>query len=242
MVILQTINQLYGLFMFKCRWVGCRKMKRSSVIVFLCVFTIVVARASSVDSVSTTHKGGEFITYTQVAVNASPSIVSAVIEDFVFQTKYDLEALFGWGLKNLKLRRESDEVIVFNFKSTQYDKKSDIIKAVGAVEIPGVVNFPEIHVNSRMTKKIFSNGAVGVDVNVLYSDAFLKSTTGVFRMLPNSIDGNCQITLETRVKFGWFFDFFITKSTYRSIMEWRFRQLLHNLKNESEARARNLNK
>ena len=96
--------------------------------------------------------------------------------------------------------------------------------------------------NSRMTKKIFSNGAVGVDVNVLYSDAFLKSTTGVFRMLPNSIDGKCQITLETRVKFGWFFDFFITKSTYRSIMEWRFRQLLHNLKNESEARTRNLNK
>ena len=217
-------------------------MKRISVIVFLCVFTIVVSRASSVDSVSTSHKGGEFITYTHVSVNAPTAIVNDVIDDFVFQTKYDLEALFGWGLKNLKLRRESDEFIVFNFKSTQYDNKSDLIKAVGAVEIPRVINFPEIHVNSRMTKKTFSNGSVGVDINVLYSDAFLKSTTGVFRMSPNSTDGKCQITLETRVKFGWFFDLFITKSTYRSIMEWRFQQLLHNIKAQAEVRARRLDK
>ena len=216
-------------------------MKRISLVICICFAAVFVAIANPTDSVSTQHKKGEFITYTQVVVEAPSAVVNEVIDDFVYQTKYDLDALFGWALKNLKLRKETDEVLIFNFKSTQYDAKTDIIKTVGAVEIPGIISFPEIHVNSRMTKKTFVNGNIGVDINVLYSDAFLKSTTGVFRMIPDSGSGHCMMTLETRVKFGWFFDLFITKNTYRGIMEWRFQQLLNNIKTESVTRAEKKN-
>lgn len=128
MVILQTINQLYGLFMFKCRWVGwSQNEKKQCYRFFVCVYNC--SCQSKLCWLSFDYAQGWSVYHLySVAVNASPSIVSAVIEDFVFQTKYDLEALFGWGLKNLKLRRESDEVIVFNFKSTQYDKNQISLK------------------------------------------------------------------------------------------------------------------
>jgi hypothetical protein len=46
------------------------------------------------------------------------------------------------------------------------------------------------------------------------------------------------MTLETRVNFGWFFDFFITLGMYSEIMEWRFTKLVNNLKEEAELRTR----
>lgn len=188
------------------------------------------------DTISTTYKDGEYITLTKVWVNAPSAIMDQVIDDFLHQTKYDLETLMHWGLKGLKLRSEKDDLIVFNFKTTRYDKKNDIIEATGEVIVPKVIRFPEIHVNSKMTKKTYENGKVNVDINVLYSDAFLSKTTGNFNKIP--IDQNeCYLTLETKVKFGWFFNIFITKYTFTKIMEWRFKTLMYNLKLEAEKRS-----
>lgn len=202
-------------------------------IIFLCSFT--VSMASPSDSILTYYKNGEFITYSQVWVDVPNEIMNGVVDDFLYQTKYDLDAMFGWALKDMKLRKEKDEIIVFNFKSTEYDEKNDVIKNVGDVEIPNLINFPDIHVDDRMTKTVLADGRTKVNIDVLYSDNFLKKTTGVFYVNPKRTDG-CWITLEIKVKFGRFFDFFITKFTYRYIMEWRFQKLMHNIALEAERR------
>lgn len=188
------------------------------------------------DTISTTYKNGEYLTYTKVWVNAAPLVMDQVIDIFLYQTRYDLDALMLWGLKGLKLRSEKDEIIVFNFKTTEYDKKNDLIKATGEVIVPKVISFPEIHVNSKMSKKAFDDGKINVDINVLYSDAFLSKTTGNFNMIPLNEKG-CYITLETRVRFGWFFNIFITKYTFTHIMEWRFKTLMNNLRDEAEGKT-----
>lgn len=191
--------------------------------------------ANKKDTISTTYKDGNFITYTKVWVNASPLIMDQVIDNFIYQTKHDLDALMLWGLKGLKLRSENDEIIVFNFKTTEYDKKNDLIKATGEVIVPKVIRFPEIHVNSKMSKKNYDDGKVNVIINVLYSDAFLSKTTGNFKMNPVDEKG-CYISLETKVKFGWFFNIFITKYSFTHIMEWRFKTLMYNIRDEAEKR------
>lgn len=187
------------------------------------------------DTISTTYKDGNYITYTKVWVNAAPLVMDQVIDNFIYQTKHNLDALMLWGLKGLKLRSEKDDIIVFNFKTTTYDKKNDLIKATGEVIVPKVIRFPEIHVNSQMSKRTFDDGKVNVDINVLYSDAFLSKTTGNFNMIPVDEKG-CYISLETKVKFGWFFNIFITKYTFTHIMEWRFKTLMYNLRDEAERR------
>ena len=170
--------------------------------------------ANPKDSISTYYKNGEFISHSQIWVEAPKEVMNDVIDDFIHQTKYDLNGLFKWALKDMKLRKEKDEIIVFNFKSTKYDEKSNIIKATGDVEVTNVMSFPEVHVNSKMTKTSLADGQVLVNIDVLYSDAFLKKTTGVFRMIPKSSKG-CWLTLETKVQFGWFFNIFITQISYK---------------------------
>lgn len=212
------------------------KLNKYLSILFLFLQLSTYTFASSKDSISTTYRNGKFVSFTRIWVNAPAKVMDQVIDDFLYETKYDLDALLLWGLKGLKLRSEKDEIIVFNFKSTEYDKKNDLIKATGEVIVPNIINFPEIHVNSKMSKKIDANDRVNVKINVLYSDAFLSKTTGDFNMTPFDEKG-CFISLETKVKFGWFFNIFITNYSYKHIMEWRFKTLMNNLKVEAEKRV-----
>ncbi|MBN2765631.1 MAG: hypothetical protein JXR27_04600 [Paludibacteraceae bacterium] len=161
--------------------------------------------------------------------------MNEVVSDYIYQSKYDLDKLFEWALSDMKLRTEKDKLIVFNFKSTRYDKENDLIKGIGDVEVPGVVNFPNIHVDSRMTKAYLKNNKTRVRIEVMYSDAFLRKTTGVFYAMPEN-EQNSRISLETKVQFGWFFNIFITQTAFRSIMEWRFHQMMQNIRDEAERR------
>ncbi len=214
---------------------------KNCLIIFFCFFAVLYCNAAGQDSVSTVYRKGEYVTTTIVKVNASPVVMNAVIDDFLYQTRYNLDGLYNWALVGLKLRKEADDIIIFNFKSTEYDIKKDIIKGIGEVVVPGIITFPEIHVNSRMTKKLQANENITVNIDVLYSDAFLKKTNALFKMVPND-SKSCTISLETQVKFGWFFDFFISQSLFRQIMEWRFVRLMKNLGNEAVLRETNKNR
>lgn len=202
---------------------------------FFCYLFKVVANYN--DTVFTVYRNSEFITTCSLQVNASDSISKAVVNDFLHQTRYDLDELYKWALKGLNLRGEKNELIVFNFKSTSYNKETGVIHGLGDVTVPYVTTFRNIAVDSKMEKVKTERGNILVNINVLYSDAFLKKTYGYFsvRHLSNS---KSVYTLETHVEFGWFFDFFITQSRFKKIMEWRFERLLKNIKTEAEKREK----
>jgi len=194
-------------------------------------------RANTNDSISTIFNNGEFITYSQVVVNAPKEVLTKVIEDFEYQTKYDLDALFKWGLKGMNLRMEKNELLVFNLKSTKFNKKTGLIRGTGEVVVPHIITFPNINIDSKIESTYYQDGKMKVQLDVYYSEAFLKMTKGVFYLIPKT-GGSCMLTLETRVKFGWFFDIFMTQYTYKTIMEWRFRRLMLNMKDEAERRKK----
>lgn len=202
---------------------------------FFCYLLKVVANYN--DTVFTVYQNREFITTCRLQVNASDSVSSAVVDDFLNQTRYDLDELYKWALKGLNLRGEKNELIVFNFKSTSYNKETGVIHGLGDVTVPYVTTFRNIAVDSKMDKMKTERGNILVNINVLYSDAFLKKTYGYFsvRQLSNS---KSVYTLQTHVEFGWFFDFFITQSRFKKIMEWRFERLLKNIKAEAEKREK----
>lgn len=198
---------------------------------FLCLFT----QAQSRDTVYTTYSSGVFTTKCVVTVNASPDIMNEVIDDYLYQVKFDLDALYKWALKGMKLRKESDDLIIMNFKSTEYDQKEDLVKAIGDVEVPRLITFPDIHVNSKWSK-LKTGDKTSVLIDVKYSDAFLKKTTGIFTATPYRGNKKCEVKLITNVEFGWFFNIFITRSMFKKIMEWRFETMLVNIKQEAEKR------
>lgn len=201
----------------------------------LFLFVVFQSTAENRDTVYTTYKDKTFTTKCVVSVNASKEVMNNVIDDYMYQVKYDLDKLYEWALKGLKLRKESDDLLIFNFKSTKYNERTDLIRATGDVEVPRVINFPDIHVDSKWTKTVVSD-RTNVLIDVKYSDAFLKKTTGHLYMMPNG--KQCVLTLQTNVEFGWFFNVFITRSMFRNIMEWRFEKLLNNVKIEAEKRQK----
>lgn len=215
-------------------------MKNLYLLVIFLFFSLTDSFASTTDSISTVYKNGQFTTYSQILVNASDTICSQVTHDYDYQTRYNLDALFSWALKGLNLRKEKNELMMFYFKSTSFNKETNVLRGVGDVIIPGVITFPNIYVDCKLTSKQIEKGKSGVNLDLLSSNGFIRNMNNSFTMitLPNN-KGNWFI-LETNVKFGWFFNIFLTQKRFKAIMEWRLKRFIHNLKDEAERREKKL--
>ncbi len=196
--------------------------------------------ASPLDSISSVYKNGEFVTYCQVFVNAPDTICNKVSMDFDSQMRYNLDGLFSWALKGMNLRKERNELMMFYFKSTSFNKETNVIRAVGDVIVPGIITIPNIFVDSKITSKKYVNGKSTVYLDLQGSNGFMKNMNNSFSVIPKNEKG-VWYTLESHVRFGWFFDIFITQNRFKAIMEWRLKRFIHNLKDEAEKRQKKSN-
>ena len=215
-------------------------MKNRYILFLIFIPFVFTTKASSIDSISTIYKNGEFITYSQVWVNASDSISNGVASDFVYQMHYNLDGLFGWALKGMNLRKEKNEMMVFYFKSTKYNKDTHTIRGIGDVIVPGIITFPNINIDSKITEIKYTTGKSTVNIDLLYSDGFLKKMFGAFNVIPKG-DKATLYTLETHIRFGWFFNIFITQYRFKKIMEWRLKKFVFNIRDEAERRQKSYN-
>ena len=209
--------------------------KYITLIIFL--LSAMLLQASPTDSISTYYKDGEFKTYCQVWVNASDTVCNSVSKDYDYQMRYNLDGLFPWALKGMNLRKEKNELMMFYFKTTSFNKEYSILRGIGDVVVPGVITIPNIYVDCKLTGKPANTGRSTVYLNMLSSNGFIKNMNNSFSIIPTRSKGNWFI-LETHVKFGWFFNMFITQKRFKIIMEWRLKRFIHNLKEEAERRER----
>ena len=212
-------------------------MNKSTVLIILFLSVLSALSASPLDSISTTYNEGEFTTYSQVWVNATDTICNAVSKDYDYQMRYNLDALLPWALKGMNLRKEKKELMMFYFKSTSFNKETSVLRGIGDVLVPGVVTIPNIYVDCKLTGKQSTTGRSTVYLNLLSSNGFIKNMNNSFSIIPSRSKGNWFI-LETHVKFGWFFNIFITQNRFKIIMEWRLKRFIHNLKDEAERREK----
>lgn len=212
-------------------------MKKSIFLISFSFLLVISTKASSTDSISTVYKNSEFVTYCQVLVNASDTISNTVLKDFEYQMCYNLDALYGWGLKGMNLRKEKSELMMFYFKSTSFNNKTAVLKGVGDVIVPGVITIPDINVYSKLSSLRYANGKKSINMDLISSSGFIKKMNTSFSLIPLNGKG-VWYTLEAHIRFGWFFDIFITQSRFKSIMEWRLKRFIHNLKDEAERREK----
>jgi hypothetical protein len=197
--------------------------------------------ATPTDSISTVYRDGEFVTYCQVWVKASDSISNSVANDFDTQMRYDLDGLFGWAFKGLNLRKEKKDLMLFYFKSTNFNKETGVIRGKGDVIITDMITYPNIIVDCKLSKKNYTSGKSEFYIDLLYSNGFIKKMYATFTVVPKKEVGTWYIS-ENHVRFGWFFDFFITQSRFKTIMEWRLKRFVNNLKTEAEHREKLIKK
>ncbi len=211
-------------------------MNRTIFLIILLAFTVVITKASPVDSISTKYRNEEFATYCQVWVNSSDSVCDAVMRDYDYQMRFKLDALYTWALRGMNLRKEKNELMMLYFKSTSFNKGNSVLRGIGDVIIPGVITIPNIFVDCKLIGEQSGKGNT-LKLNLLNSNGFIKNMNNSLAVIPSKNKGN-WLVLESHVKFGWFFNIFITQNRFKLIMEWRLKRFIHNLKDEAERREK----
>ncbi len=202
----------------------------------LCCTMGFVAQAATLDSLYSYREDGTFHTFCQVEVDCNNAIANEVVDDFISQFRGDPNLLFEWALKDIGRQDDSEkDELLLVLKNTTFDRETGIGTILTDIKIPGLRTFEDIKIESRVTKTQLPNGDTEISVDVFYSNVLIKKAYGVYRIVPLS-NGKQLFNTTVSIKFGWFFDIFITKKRYRSIVEWRAKGFMDNMRAEAERR------
>ena len=200
---------------------------------FLCLivlFSLSELFAFTPDSISTVYQDGEFITQYQVRVKTPFKIANEVSDYLANDFHNSPNNLFNWALKDLGLQNKNNELIIV-FKSSTNDDKTNITHGVFDIVVPGIITFTGIKVDARVQKTRHTNGDTKVTANIMYSSLLMKNAFGTITFVPQSNNEQLLVT-NVKIQFGWFFNIFITKKRYKSIVEWRIKKFTENIRNE----------
>ena len=200
-----------------------------SVCLILIVF-VSVLYAGTTDSISTVYYDKEFHTQYQTKVKVSSKIAVEVADYLVNDFHTTPGNLFNWALKDLGLQNTNDELI-FVLKSSETDFKTGVTYGKFDIVVQHITTFKDIKVNAIVAKTRFANKEIKVSADIIYSTLLLKKGIGTIKFIPQSNDEQILIT-NVDLRFGWFFNIFITKKRYKSIVEWRIKKFTENIKNE----------
>ena len=206
-------------------------MRISFLLIFVCVYS---AFASNADSISTVYKDGEFISQYTIRTKYASKITDEVADYLVSDFHANPSNLFNWALKNMGLQNKGNELIIV-FKDSNHDPKTGITHGIFDIVVPGFTTFSNIKVDAIVAKTKFTNGSSKVSANIIYSSLLLKNAVGALCIVPQKNNEQLLITSAT-IKFGWFFNLFITQKRYKSIVEWRIKKFAENIKAECNRR------
>lgn len=202
-------------------------------VLFLFLPTIV----SAADSISTVYTDGAFTTRYETKINVSNKVASDVSDYLVTDFHNSPGNLFNWALKDLGLQNKNNELIIV-FVSSNHDTNTGITHGKFNIVVPNITTFSNIKVDAIVSKTKYTNGESKVTANIIYSSLLLKNGLGTMSIVPLKNNEQLLIT-NVSINFGWFFNLFITKKRYKSIVEWRIKKFTENIKNECIQRQNN---
>lgn len=203
-------------------------------IAFLCMANLSVAQKQDA-TVSSNYKKGEFLSTASIVIDAPEKVVHGVIDDFVNQYNNDLDKLFTWALKGLKLQGEADDYIVFNIKSHKYDKAENIVEGVMDMNILLLKrNFENVKYKTTTIQKLNTENEYVLEYQMTECEEVMEYVDAVIHA--TRIDDNktkCSFDVKVRLEFPYKL---MTMKQFEASLEWRFTRFLSNLRDEAERR------
>ena len=210
-------------------------MKKRFILFLTALVSIMPLMANSVDSIKTEFLDGHFRTQYRTKVYASDYVASEMANDLLKDFHNSPENLFNWALKDLGLQEKKRNDIIFILKTSKTDTKTGITHGEFDIIVPYFTTFKNVKVDAIVSKTRYNNGEMKVTANIIYSSLLLKYALGTVTILQQKNNELLFIT-NVSIKFGWFFNIFITRKRYKSIVEWRIKKFTENLKRECEHR------
>ncbi len=203
-------------------------------------------------SIITTYTDKTFHTECAVPVDASIEVANKIVDQMIAEFNTDPELLFNWALYGAGKQNDSEkEVFLLSFKHTEYIADEGYGRAVLDVIVPHFTTIKDVVLEARVKDEY---GTAEIDslltadscrlgmitkwsrrffIDADYSGNLLKDAYGNLYIIPVG-ENKCIYYMDMNVRFGWFFNIFISKKTYKNTVEWRIAQYMDNLKKESE--------
>jgi hypothetical protein len=213
-------------------------MIKHSIFFLFFVSLVAPAFALPLDTTFTVYKDGEFTTQCQRRVKSSNKVTSEITDYLVTDFHNSPGHLFDWALKDLGLQEKKNNELIIVFVSSNHDVKTGITHGVFDIEVPNITSFKNIKVDAIVAKTKYLNGTGKVTADIAYSSMLLDKAYGYITVIPQKNNEQLYIT-NFKIKFGWFFNIFITQNRYKKIVEWRVKKFTDNMKFESEERQKN---
>jgi hypothetical protein len=176
---------------------------------------------------NTVYSKGVFTTTVSGVFEGSQQTVNQTINKFISEYSGNLQALFGWALKGLKLQGEKDGFIEFNIKSHTPENQIIIGKMDIAVKLMGKQhNNVAYKVKIEKTKTADNLTEISYhlyDCEEVISSA--KATLTITKLESNTYD----YKLVVRTTLTKFYNALMSRKMFRENIEWRFSKLTDNL-------------
>jgi hypothetical protein len=208
-------------------------MKKYIAFIIITLGSLFSLHATSSDSIKTVYQDGEFKTKYTIRVKATENEVCDVAEKLIYDFHNSPGNLFNWALKDLGLQDKKKNDIVFILKTSTTNTKTGITHGTFDIIVPSFTSFNNVVVDAIVSKTKCNNKEMKVSANIIYSSLLLKHGLATLAMVPLKNNEQLFIT-NVSIKFGWFFNIFITKRRYNSIIEWRIKKFTENMKAECE--------
>ncbi len=183
------------------------------------------------------------MTYGRVHVDARKEVCMEMVDDLISQFRGDPDQLFEWAFKGLGKQKgeknEKNEVLI-ELNQALYDTATHVGTLVMDIVVPGLTTFDDVNIESLVTQRELNDTVFEVFVDIFYSNSLLKKAYGTF-FVEECREGGTYLSIDIHIRFGWFFNLFITQRRYRNIVEWRTDGFLKNLKEDVERREQVIN-
>ncbi|MDR1544285.1 MAG: hypothetical protein LBS50_07780 [Prevotellaceae bacterium] len=190
------------------------------------------------DSTWTKYVKGEFFTTTTTVVNSDFSSAQSVVNEFVRQFNNDFGKLFTWTFKDIGKQKEAEkDAFYLDIKSSEFDKMTGVTTFTADILVSGTRRFKDVIISCKITQIGNNKTHSSVFVDIFYSNMLLKKAYGTI-FVEKCNNREIKISVSVSVRFGWFFNIFITKKVYKDVIEWRLTKIAQNFKEEVEKNSK----
>ena len=153
---------------------------------------------------------------------------SAAVDSVLYYLQQDPQNLSIWAFAGMGKQKDTKKDAVFlHWKEGSYSPDTHRSKLLMDVLVNGVVMFRNIVVESVVKDSVYKKGR-DIRVDIYYSGTLLKSACGNFHIVPQK-DGSVAVKMDTHIRFGWFFNIFITKKVFADTIDWRLERFVQNI-------------
>lgn len=193
-----------------------------------------------------------YSTVCAVPVDAPAEVSDTILARFVqdFQTSPD--ALFDWALYGTGAQNDEEKnAFLLEYTETVYHPEEEYGRIKADVIIPGLTRIKDITLEGKVIDerrpKVYNpdlcvdslnirnvpNWIRHFDIDVHYSGKLLEHGFGNLFIIP--VDSTHSVfMMDMNLRYGWFFNIFITMKVYKNSVEWRINRYMNNLKRVAE--------